>query len=248
LWNLLPKLRFLQFPWRWLLMVEAPMAILVANALWATRRWVQSVVAAACCCVFLGSASFATLAFHQNCAPEDSIRSVVGAVRAGRGYDGTDEYAPPGADDSLVAMDLPAACLVANPTIALGGGDPDLTPQWTPEQGSCLATFPFQFTPGHDSPVHKSVLGVAPQTGFLVLHLREYPAWTVRVNGNPVSNRPVRDDGLMAIPIPAGSNLVTVDWTNTPDVRLGRWISLLALLLVTALGIALRRRMRPTLK
>ena len=33
-----------------------------------------------------GSAGFATLAFHQDCAPEDSILSVVGAVRAGRGY------------------------------------------------------------------------------------------------------------------------------------------------------------------
>jgi hypothetical protein len=248
LWNLLPKLRFLQFPWRWLLVVEAPMAIFVANALWAARRWVQGMVVAACCCVFLGSAGFAALAFHQDCAPEDSILSVVSAVRAGKGYEGTDEYAPPGADDSLVAMDLPAACLVTNPTIVLGGTDPDLTPQWTPEQRSCLAAFPFEAGQGHDSPLHRSVRATASQSGFLVLRLREFPAWTVRLNGNPVSNRPVRDDGLMAVPVPAGTSVITIDWTTTPDVRLGRWISLLTLLLVTALGVVLLRRMRPTLK
>jgi hypothetical protein len=53
---------------------------------------------------------------------------------------------------------------------------------------------------------------------------------------------------LMVVPVPAGSFTLTADWTNTPDVRLGRWISLLALLLVTTLGLALRRRTHPTLK
>ena len=33
-WNLLPKLRFLQFPWRWLVVLEAPMAIFFAAAVW----------------------------------------------------------------------------------------------------------------------------------------------------------------------------------------------------------------------
>ena len=248
LWNLLPKLRFLQFPWRWLLVLEAPMAIFVANALWAATRWVRNVVVVASCLVFLGSAAFAALAFHQGCAPEDSVVAVVGAFRAGRGSEGTDEYAPPAADDSLVAMDLPAACLVSNPTTPLGGGDPDLTPQWTPEQGSCQATFAFDPTPGPDSLLHRGVRATAPKAGFLVLRLREYPAWSVRVNGNPVPSRPLRQDGLLAVPIPAGSDQITVDWTLTPDVRIGRWISLIAVLLVTLLGLLVRRRAQPKLK
>jgi hypothetical protein len=37
-WNLLPKLRFLQYPWRWVLVVEAPMAIFFAAAVWPARR------------------------------------------------------------------------------------------------------------------------------------------------------------------------------------------------------------------
>ena len=43
-WNLLPKLRFLQFPWRWLVVLEAPMAIFVAAAVWPS-----SALAADCC-------------------------------------------------------------------------------------------------------------------------------------------------------------------------------------------------------
>jgi len=46
-WNLLPKLRFLQFPWRWLVALEAPMAIFFAAAVWpgaAARRWRPRVV------------------------------------------------------------------------------------------------------------------------------------------------------------------------------------------------------------
>ena len=247
-WNLLPKLRFLQFPWRWLLVVEAPIAIFAVGALWSATRWVRSMVVAGSCLVFLGSATFAAFAFHQNCANEDTVASVVGAVRSGKGYEGTDEYAPPGADDSLVAMDLPAACLVSNPAATLGGGDPDLTPDWSPDQGSCLATFPFYPTPGLDNLRHKRVQATAPKPGFLVLRLREYPAWTVRVNGNPVASRPVRDDGLMAIPLPAGSDTVSVDWATTPDVRLGRWISFVALLLVTTVGATVGKRPQPKLK
>lgn len=245
-WNLLPKLRFLQFPWRWLLVVEAPMAIFAAGALWAAARWVRSLVVVASCLLSLGSVAFAALAFHQNCAAEDSVLSVVTAVRAGKGYEGTDEYAPPGADDSLVAMALPASCLVSNSAITLGGGDPDLTPVWSPDQASCLATFPYD--PGMDNLRHKRVQATASKPGFLILRLREYPAWTVRVNGNPVLSRPIRDDGLMAIPLPAGSDTVTVDWITTTDVRLGRWISFVALLLVATAGAILRRRPQPKLE
>ncbi len=247
-WNTLPKLRFLQFPWRWLVALEAPMGVFVAKALWVRAPWGRILVLAASCFVFVGSAGFAALAFYQNCAPEDSVLGVAGAVRAGRGYEGTDEYAPPGADDSLLATDLPAACLVSNPSTTLGAGDPDLTPQWAPEQGSCLATFPFDSASGRSDVQQKRVHANASQPGFLILRLREYPAWSVHVNGAAASNRTVRPDGLMAIPVPAGPDTVSVDWTTTPDVRVGRWISLLAALLVTTLGLLVRRRAQPKLE
>ena len=95
---------------------------------------------------------------------------------------------------------------------------------------------------------HKRVHANASHAGFLILRLREYPAWSVHINGNPASQRPVRDDGLMAVPVPAGPVSVTADWTTTPDLQIGRWISVVAALLITALGLLVRRSPQPKLK
>src|ERR1019366_7376666 len=57
-WNLLPKLRFLQFPWRWLLVVEPPMGIFFAAAVWpeeSRRRWLRPAVACLCCALFVAA-------------------------------------------------------------------------------------------------------------------------------------------------------------------------------------------------
>ena len=48
----------------------------------------------------------------------------------------------------------------------------------------------------------------------------------IRVNGQ-LDHRslPKRDDGLIAVPVPQGPVDLTVDWTITPDVVAGRWLS-----------------------
>jgi hypothetical protein len=52
----------------------------------------------------------------------------------------------------------------------------------------------------------------------------------------------------MVIPVPAGPISVSVDWTTTNDVRIGRWISFVAILLVAMLDLLVRRRAHPRLK
>jgi hypothetical protein len=246
-WNLLPKLRFLQFPWRWLVVLEAPMAIFLASAVWPARRWRRVAVAAACALVFLAASVTADKLFFQVCDEEDNVLAMTEVYRTGAGFEGTDEYAPPGADDSLLAASLPTACLVSKSSTKLGvravGSDPDSAPVWQSEQGSCEATF----AASSSQPQHLRIAAVAPHAGFLILRLRSYPAWRVKVNGQPVSDLPHRDDALMAIPVPQGNVNLTVDWTITPDVIAGRWISALAVLLLTALFLLERRINRPRL-
>ena len=64
----------------------------------------------------------------------------------------------------------------------------------------------------------------------------------IRVNGQLQQALPRRDDGLIAVPVPQGAVDVTVDWTRSPDVLAGRWVSAFSLLLLIAMWwVELRR-------
>jgi hypothetical protein len=251
LWNLLPKLRFLQFPWRWLVALEAPMAIFFAAAIWpgnSAHRWRRAGVVAFCASLFLAATLFSARSFFQPCDDEDSVAGMMSAYHSGAGFVGTDEYAPPGADNTLVATGLPEACLAADAATMLGvvpnglQGD-EAVPVWSAAQGSCAATLNWQL----DQPRHKRLKGIAPRAGALILRLRSYPAWRVTLNGQPVGDLPRRDDGLIDVPVPRGPIDLTVDWTTTPDVLAGRWLSALAVLALTGLWLLERKLRQPRL-
>jgi len=234
-WNLLPKLRFLQFPWRWLLVLEAPMAIFFAAAIWLgkpVRRWQRGAASAICALFFLTSTVFALKTFFRVCHQEDSLPRLLTRYHSGAGFWGADEYAPPDADNSMVATGLPDACQVSVATTELGiAGAPASNPEWQPVQGRCGAIAIATLR----QPEHMRIVTVNKHAGYLILRLRSYPAWRVTLNGRLVTNLPRRADGLMAVPVPQGSVDMKVDWTTTEDVIIGRWLSVLSLLLLTSL-------------
>jgi hypothetical protein len=249
LWNLLPDLRFLQFPWRWLLVLEAPMAVFFAAAIWprqSAQLWQRVAVTAAFTAVCLSMTALANGTFFQSCDDEDAVRGMLDRYRSGQGFSGTGEYEPIGADNSLIATGLPDACLVSDATTELGVipdgvQDDDAIPAWNAAQGSCDATMRWQ----NDQPEHRLMRGAVTHAGFLILRLRSYPAWRVALNGIPVVSMPRRRDGLMAVPVPQGPVDLTVEWTTTPDVVAGRWLSGLAVLLLTGLWMIERKLDRP---
>ena len=112
LWNLLPKLNFLQFPWRWFVVLEAPMALLVATALWPAKKalWRAWALGLLCAVYSLAATAWAGHAFYQVCDEQDNVAAMVGVFRGGTGFQGTDEYTPAGADNTLARTGLPAAC------------------------------------------------------------------------------------------------------------------------------------------
>ena len=250
LWNLLPDLRFLQFPWRWLVVLEAPMGIFAAAAIWprnSTHHLQRFAIAAAAGAVFLTLTTWAEKDLFQVCDDEDAVAGMVPVYAAGQGFAGTYEYEPIGADISLIAAGLPQACLVANPATVLGkptensDSDSDIAVVWSASQGTCEATY----AASHGSaPEHLKILANPPHTGFLVLKLRTYPAWLVKVNGVAIVPSPPRADGLMAVPVPAGPVVLTADWTTTTDVFVGRWLSALSVLALTGLCLLAREPKR----
>ena len=248
-WHLLPEMPYLQYPWRWLEALEAPMGIFFAAAVWPAARRARFVVAGACVAAFLAMTFYAATAFFQVCYDEDTVASTLAAYHSGAGFEGMYEYAPPGSDITLIATGLPAACLVSDPAIVLGKpnpDDPNSNPMWSSEQSGCLAAFP-EFDPS-SAPEHLPFHGIMDRSGYLVLRLLSFPAWTVRVNGTAIGELPDRTDGLMAVPVSAGPVDVAVDWTTTADVVAGRALSALSVLLLVALFWTERRLVRTRLK
>ena len=243
LWNILPKLRFLQFPWRWLVVVEAPLGIFFAAAIWPARGWRRVVAVGVSSAIFLSITAVTLFLFHQDCDSEDKVSGMLTAYRSGQGFQGTDEYAPPGADDSLMAIGLPDACLSSDANVVLAKSDDGNIPEWDPANGHCDATYHWLRHFGRLSPEHLRLDAETPHAGYLILHLRDYPAWKVNVNGHDVAfgakaaypKLPRRDDGLMAVPVPQGAVQLDVDWITTGDVIIGRLLSILSLGYITVL-------------
>jgi hypothetical protein len=259
-WILLPKLRYLQFPWRWLVALEAPMGVFLAAAVWPQKgRWQRWLVGAVAATAFAGCMLHARQEYFQACSDQDSVAGSLAAWNSGQGFRGMDEYVPPGADNGLVSAGLPDACLVSDPLAQLGVDQPpppdaapddDLPPpMWQPAQASCMRVFSFDQQQINHGAEHRGLRAEMAQPGYLVLKLHRYPAWTVRVNGRLMNGDranalPRRADGLLVVPVPAGPVELAVDWTATPDVLLGRWVSAASVLLLTGLVFFERRKRR----
>ncbi len=100
LWNVLPKLRFMQFPWRWLLCLAVPLTLFVTIAL---RNWISR---AALYLAFLAVIAFVWLHYqapYWDYAPD--LREMQDNMESNIGYEGTDEYTPIAADPSVIDKD-----------------------------------------------------------------------------------------------------------------------------------------------
>ena len=96
LWNVLPKLQFMQFPWRWLLCLSLIFTLFVTIGF--RHWWIR-------CAVWLLCVIVIALAWRSVQAPwwdtAADLREMQDNVITGVGYEGTDEYTPVGADPSV---------------------------------------------------------------------------------------------------------------------------------------------------
>jgi hypothetical protein len=102
LWQHLPKLRFVQLPFRWLLCMNVALAMLLTIAV---KRWTSRLFASA---VLLGAVLLAGYRIQPPWWDTASdIREMSDALADGTGYEGTDEYVPAGADAYELNKSLP---------------------------------------------------------------------------------------------------------------------------------------------
>ncbi|MGA8162059.1 MAG: 6-pyruvoyl-tetrahydropterin synthase-related protein [Acidobacteriaceae bacterium] len=242
LWRMAPELRYLQFPWRWLLVLGLVLGALVGLAVGIDRvrisRRVRGLVAVGLAC---GMAIVAALVFWQPCDEDDNVSAQVATFHDG-GFTGTDEYTARGAENDEIQPGLPPVRVLRAADADEGPLNPDLD-TWAPTPADEV---PSTVRVEKWSGERRSAVVTSSDAGYAVLRLMDYPAWRVTVNGSamPMTARIHRDDGLMAIPVKAGATQIDVRWGTTEDVWAGRWISLAALAITLAWMWKERRRDR----
>ena len=100
LWNILPKLQFMQFPWRWLLCLSVIFTVFVTVGL--RRWWQRGAVCALSLVVIVVAWRYVQAPWWDTAA---DLREMQDNAATGAGYEGTDEYTPLGADPSEIDKD-----------------------------------------------------------------------------------------------------------------------------------------------
>jgi hypothetical protein len=223
-WHFLPKLRFVQFPWRWMAILTVPLAYFLGVVVSRGRfrwMWMLLVVAIlACTGVFL---------VQETWWDDEEFPTLTAAFNRGEGFDGTDEYDPINDDHYNLPQKAQPVVILSDRSGAKESGS-SAAPQtkiffdeWAPEQ--------------------KAFRVSAPAPVRLALRLVNYPAWGVAVNGAPIIPESADDTGQMIIELAAGDSRVVVRFTRTRDRTIGGVISLASL---GMLGFLIARGRKPT--
>ena len=99
-WKALPKLQYMQFPWRWLLCLSMIFTVFVSVGL--RRWWQRGVVCVLSLVVIVVAWRYVQAPWWDTAA---DLREMQDNMATSVGYEGTDEYTPLGADPSAVDKD-----------------------------------------------------------------------------------------------------------------------------------------------
>lgn len=212
LWDLLPKMRFVQFPWRWMSIVALVCACFLASAMERRRGWLWFVLVAT---LSIPLGFFLT---QNTWWDPDEMPTQRAVITSNTGYEGVDEYDPLG-DDHL---DLPKQAPLAKILPAESENPPAVSPTGKIQ----IETWE---TTNHKVFVESS----APAR--VALRLLNYPAWQVTVNGNPVTPEKPDDLDQMLVPIWTGKSEIQVRFMRTKDQTAGIALSVFSLLVAAGL-------------
>lgn len=210
LWQMLPKLRFVQFPWRWMSILTIPFVYFLA-ATFARRRfhWLPFLATAAlitCTAIFL---------VQRTWWDDEAFSTLRAAIASGDGFDGTDEYDPVGDDHYNLPAKAPRAQLLPTPD------DAENQSKNGTSGAPGVAVERWKIVVERWTPEDKTVQVDSPRPARLALRLLDYPAWRVEVNGSQVRPEHAEDFGQIIVPVPAGQLRVNVRFTRTRDRTAG---------------------------
>ena len=209
LWRFLPELKYLQFPWRWMLVLAVPFAYFLAAAMRGRFGWVWGVL-------FLVTAgSTGTMHVKHTWWDADDIPTLQEAIEQGQGYEGVDEYDTVGDDRTDLPQNAPRAQILP---VAHAQKFPETRlheERWTAEEKVLTVTL--------------------REEAQLKMRLLNYPAWRVKIDGHGI--RPAASEETVAtvLPLSPGTHRIEVKFGRTTDRTAGIVVSGLALFAVLVL-------------
>jgi 6-pyruvoyl-tetrahydropterin synthase related domain len=226
-WRILPELRFVQFPWRFLGVLAVPFAFFAASALGRpllrphAKQWVLWLVLIS---VLAGTATALGIDTWWD---SDDPSTIASWVHDGKGYEGTDEYAPLGCD----RYDLPGI----NPDSEDSPENPiPMFAELKPNSGAILkeTSVSVQIT---KSTAEERLFSEQNRTPVkLAVRMIDYPAWAASIDGEALRIDAAKATHEMILTLPGGAHRIELCFRRTRDRLLGDIISLMS-----AIGLCL---------
>ena len=228
-WENLPFLPFLQFPWRFLGAAAAMLAVLAGLATEALermlpRRWSIYVAGGLIAAVLLPALPLLEMPpWPEDFGPTDTKR-VVEIERAGRwlGTTSTADFLPL----TVEVLPKPERSIL---DALLENRTPDRVNRATLPEGTTVVA--EQLTP-----LHFRYDSTGDRDYLLRLFLFDFPGWQAKIDGEQVEIELARPEGFIIVPVPAGEHTVDVHFGNTGVRLIAAVLSGLALVGVVAVG------------
>jgi len=221
LWRVLPKLEFVQFPWRWLGVLDFVFAFFFAAAIGRAKRpWIGGLAIA------IVLTTLAAALVYDGWWDSEDIPVLTKSMQTGRGYEGTDEYQPLGCDRYELPGSDPEGEIIGKPAPLIQEFDVE-TSAFKPAPGGSVRVERWtanekRFTTESATPVTSA------------LRLLNYPGWLVQVDGKSVQPGAAPETAQMLVALPAGAHEVEVEFTSTWDRVAGAIISAIFAILLVA--------------
>ena len=232
LWRYLPRLQFMQFPWRWLEALGTAYALFIAAAMGRSQKWRAWLIPALVLAATIGTS---VALIRTGWWDADDVPDVAAAISSDHGYEGTDEYMPIGAD----RYELPG-----NPDNDTRPDDvsADPAPQIAMVDPASGAIVPVEGAQIHIDrwAAQQKIIATQSATAIrLASRLLAYPAWELKVDGKDAQYRTQSTTAQMIIPLPPGQHRIDIHFRRTWDRAAGSAISIATALVL--LGFTIRR-------
>jgi hypothetical protein len=216
LWNYLPELRYVQFPWRVLGLLAVPFSFFLARLCARSSRWWLWTLPVL---VTLAAADLSLV--NRSWASFDPWTSALASFQSGEGYDGQLEYLPVGVDGSKLPVGAPAASF--------------LPADGTESPAQVVAVNPSTITIDQWTAGEKVFRVASVNPARIALSLLNYFAWRVTMDGQTIRAETSPETGAMIVPVSPGTHLLVVRFDRTADRNMGLFVSCVGFVLFLGL-------------